>query len=83
MKRFISVLEAAKLLSISRVAVVQNIQAGKIPAQKVGKAYVIDRDEISLPSDREISEARKAFIFSSVKEVVQEYGEALRLLKDA
>lgn len=83
MKKFISVLEAAKILGISRVAVVQQIQAGKISAEKVGRAYIIRRDELSLPTDKEISDEQKEFITQSVQEVVKEYGEALRLLKDA
>ncbi len=83
MKKFISVLEAAKLLGMSRVAVVQQIRSGKLKAEKVGRAYIIDRDELPLPQDKKISEEQKIFISQSVKQVVKEYGETLRLLHDA
>ncbi len=83
MKESISVTEAAKLLGISRTAVIKAIQTGRIKAQKIGHMYVIQRSNLSIPSDATISNTQKRFIESSVDRVVKEYGETLKMLKDA
>ena len=45
-KEFFSTMEAAKILDISRVAVFQNIKAGKIKATQVGRNYIISKKEL-------------------------------------
>jgi len=45
-KEFFSTMEAAKILDISRVAVFQNIKAGKIKATQVGRSYIISKKEL-------------------------------------
>ncbi len=83
MKESISVTEAAQLLGISRTAVLKAIQVGRIKAKKVGNVYIIQRANLSIPSDTAISDIQKRFIESSVDRVVKEYGETLKMLKDA
>ncbi len=39
-------MEAAKILDISRIAVFQNIKAGKIKATQVGRNYIISKKEL-------------------------------------
>lgn len=82
MKKLISVQEAAKLLGISKVAVIKQIRAGKLKAEKVGNAFVIDRDELTVVNDIDISDEQKHSIEKAVKRTILEYGETLRLLKD-
>lgn len=82
MKKLISVQEAAKILGMSKVAVIKQIRAGKIKAEKVGNAFVIDRDEFTVISDRDISDEQKHSIEEAVQKAISEYGETLRLLKD-
>ena len=45
-KEFFSTMEAAKILDISRIAVFQNIKAGKIKATQVGRNYIISKKEL-------------------------------------
>lgn len=82
MNQFLSTSEAAHLLGISRIAVFQKIKAGHLPAQKVGRNYIINRDDLNLPSET-LSNNSKEFINKSVDKVIDDYGETLKLLKDA
>lgn len=45
MKEFFSVLEIADILKISRSAVLYNIKAGKLKATRVGKIYIVTRED--------------------------------------
>ncbi|NWF49784.1 MAG: helix-turn-helix domain-containing protein [Ignavibacteriaceae bacterium] len=44
MKEFFSVLEVAKMLQLSRSAVLYNIKTGKLKAMQVGKVYIISQE---------------------------------------
>lgn len=82
-KSYLSVAELAKLLGISRVAVFKRIRKGQIPAEKIGRSYVIsadDVDEISQKKPKALTEEQKETIRKAVKKVVDEYGETLKLL---
>ena len=82
--QFISVAQLAEKLGISRVAVFNRIKKGKIPAEKIGRAYAIPikvLDNILQDIEQEVTtEEKKADIDKAVKKVVKEYGETLRLL---
>ena len=69
--KLISVKQAAERMGYSRVHIVRLIHAGKIPAQKVGRNYVID--SVALEN---------MLINVPVDMVVQEYGEVLQRLGD-
>ncbi len=83
-KSFVSVAELAKVLGISRVAVFKRIKKGQIPAEKVGRSYVIAAaaaDEIVRGKGSQVLTAeKKEVIRKAVKKVVSEYGETLKLL---
>lgn len=79
-KEFISTIEAAKLLGISRVAVFKKIKSGQIKARKIGRNFVIDKKDISNIVKGVLSEKRKKEIEKVVNKTVREYGETLRLL---
>ena len=77
--RLISTTEAAKILGISRVAVFQKIQSGKIKAEKVGRNFVIDK--VLLIGDLEVpDENRKKEIAKVVSDVFKDYGEVIKKL---
>lgn len=78
--RFISTAELAKLLGISRIAVFQKIKSGKIKAVKVGRAFIIDKNDIPEILGNILSDEGKREIEEAVKKTVKEYGETLRLL---
>lgn len=83
MDEFISTTEAAKLLGVSRVTLFNKIKSGEIKAMKVGRNYIVPRQEIlDLQSAGDLSQAKKAEIDKGVARVVAQYGETLRLLKD-
>ncbi len=45
MREFFSVPEVARLLKISRSSVLYNIKAGKLKAARVGKIYIISKED--------------------------------------
>jgi excisionase family DNA binding protein len=79
-QKYISTMELAKLLGVSRIAVFKKIQSGKIKAFKVGKNYVIPIEEFMNAVGTFISEDKKDEINSIVKIAVKKYGKALDLL---
>lgn len=79
-KKFISTIELAKILGISRIAVYKKIKKGEIKAIKVGRNFVIDKKDLGNILGKELTEKEKKEIEKAVKKVVKEYGETLRLL---
>ncbi|MBN1258460.1 helix-turn-helix domain-containing protein [Candidatus Peregrinibacteria bacterium] len=76
MNEFISTTEAAKILGINRVTLFNWIKSGKIKAAKVGRNYIVHRDEV-----KNVGGDMKN-IDKGVARAVKEYGETLKLLKD-
>lgn len=81
-KKYLSTIEAAKLLGISREAVFKRIQTGRLPAIKVGRNYAIDPSDLG-HSTQEPSGAKKRAIEKAVTRAFREYGDALKKLGDA
>jgi excisionase family DNA binding protein len=81
-KQYISTTEAAKILKISRVTVFKKIKRGQIKASKIGRNFVIDRNELS-HSGGPLLQKEKYLIEQAVGKTVKEYGETLKLLGDA
>ena len=79
-KKLVSTSQAAKILGISRIAVFNKIRKGEIRAEKVGRNYVIRKDQLSIITGQELSEKEKNVIEKAVAGTVSEYGETLRLL---
>ncbi len=81
-KMFFSTPEVAKLLKLSRVAIFNKIKAGLIKAEKVGRNYLIPREEIEhfLSGHKKISPSEREEIKKSVQKAIEEYGEAIRML---
>jgi len=82
--KYLSVTELAKMLGISRVAVLKKIKKGQIEAEKIGNVYAISLEHVSdivqnIDSGILTEEKRKE-IDRSVEKTVKEYGETLRLL---
>lgn len=49
----LSVIEAAEKLGVSRWRVNQFIDKGRLPAQKVGRSYVIKESDLALVENRQ------------------------------
>jgi excisionase family DNA binding protein len=78
--KFISTSQLAKILGISRVAVYKNIKSGRIKAVKVGRNYVIDKQDLGGILGNQLTPRDKTAINRAVKRTVKEYGETLKLL---
>ena len=77
---YLSTSEVATILGISRVAVFQKIQAGLIPAEKIGRNYAVRAEDITRALEGTLTEERKKDIDEAVKKIVGEYGETLKKL---
>jgi excisionase family DNA binding protein len=77
---FLSTIEVAKLLGISRIAVFKKIKLGQIKAQKVGRNFVIAKSELPFLLKDSLGEIEKNQIEKAVAKTVAEYGETLKLL---
>ena len=83
MDNFLSTVEAAKILGLSRVTLFNKIKSGEINATKVGRNYIIPKEEImKLVQKDGLSQVRRDEIEQVVDRVIIEYGETLKLLKD-
>lgn len=79
-KEFYTVAELAELLGVSRQAVFKRIKEGKIQAEKVGRNYIIQKEEVNAALPTAMTPSLEKKIEQGVKQVLKEYGETLRLL---
>lgn len=79
-RNHITSVELAGLLNKSHVAIYKKIISGEIKARKIGRNYVIDKNDLPEILGDTLNEALKKRIDTAVKKVVKEYGEALRRL---
>ncbi|MFA6524304.1 MAG: helix-turn-helix domain-containing protein [Candidatus Paceibacterota bacterium] len=79
-KNYYSAPEIAKLLGVSRVAIFKKIKSGQIHAEKIGRNYIIPKEEYAAILGLVIPERRKRDIENAVERVVKKYGPALRKL---
>ena len=79
-KDFLSTIELAKILGVSRIAVYKRVKSGKIKATKVGRDFLIDKKDLESILGKELEEQKKINIEEAVKKTVEEYGETLKLL---
>jgi excisionase family DNA binding protein len=79
-KEFLSTIEVAKLLGISRIAVFKKVKNGEIKAQKVGRNFVIDKKDLPFLLGESLGNAQKEKIDKAVAKTISEYGETLKLL---
>lgn len=76
---YISTMEAAKILGISRMQVVRKIKSGEIKANRVGRSFVIPINELN-PIFKTSSADELRRIEKGVEKVVEEYGDVLKKL---
>lgn len=79
-KNHYSAPEIAKLLGVSRVAIFKKIRNGQIHAEKIGRNYIIPREEYEAILGLFVPERRKRDIENTVDRVIKKYGSALRKL---
>ena len=79
-KNYYSTMEAAKILRLSRVAVLKRVQNGKIKAERVGKNYIISHESLRETLGRSIGKEKKEDIEKALSKALAEYGEVFRKL---
>ena len=80
-KTLFSTLEVANILGVSRVTVFNRIRSGEINALKVGRAYLISKEELNrYLGKEELTEERKQEISQNIDLILSEYGKALKML---
>lgn len=79
-KKYYTVKELADIMKISRIAVFKKVQNKQIKAEKIGKTYIISKDEAGKILNNDLSERLKTEIEKGVSKVIKEYGETLKLL---
>lgn len=79
-KKYFSAPEIAELLGVSRTAVFKKIRSGQIHAEKIGRNYIVPKEEYEAILGIFIPDRRKKDIEEIVKRVVKKYGPALRKL---
>jgi excisionase family DNA binding protein len=79
-KKQYSTTEAAEILGISRTAVLKRITTGSLNAQKVGRNYVINHEDLLATTGGEVSDTQKNDIENAVRKAVQEYGDVFEKL---
>ena len=70
----------AKVLGISRIAVFKKIKSGRIKARKVGRNFMIRREDLPEVLGTSLGKNDKEIIERVVRKTVKEYGQTLRLL---
>ncbi len=79
-KDYVTSVELAKLLNLSHVAIYKKILGGKIKAKKIGRNFVIYKKELPSILGKELTKDITRQIEKAVKKVVEDYGEALKML---
>ena len=82
-KEYISTIEAARLLGISRIAVFKKIKKGALKAKKVGRNYAIAKQDLHAYQGFVLDDRTKREISRAVGKAVREYGETLKMLGHA
>jgi excisionase family DNA binding protein len=77
---FLSTSELAKMLGISRIAIFKKIRKGEIKATKIGRNFVIDKNDLGGILGNALNSVQKMEIDNAVSRTVEEYGETLKLL---
>ncbi|MFA5158312.1 MAG: helix-turn-helix domain-containing protein [Patescibacteria group bacterium] len=79
---YISTIEAAEILGLSRTQVFRLAKVGQIPAVKIGRNFAIKKSDLGIYSG-ELTTAQKKELDKGVDKIYKEYGEALKKLGDA
>lgn len=79
-KKYYTVQELADLLGISRIAVFNRIKRGTLIAEKVGRNYVISRENVGDLLLSDMTDKTKIEIEKGVSKVLKDYRETIELL---
>lgn len=72
-KQYFSIVEVAKIMHITREAVLKKIKTGRLKAFKVGRNYIITKTNLDVTLGSIVSLEQKDEIKGIVKKAVKEY----------
>lgn len=77
--KYLSVSQVSKIVRLSRTHVLRLIQKGQIPAERVGRSYIIP--ESGLPGIyRPLTDKEQLKVHEAVDKTFREYGDVIRKL---
>jgi excisionase family DNA binding protein len=79
-RQYFSTSEIANILGVSRIAIFKKIKTGALKAQKIGRNYMVTREELESALGHFVSESRKKELHRAVDRTMFEYGEAIKML---
>jgi len=79
-KNYFTVKELADLMGVSRVAVFNKIKLGKIKAEKIGRNYIIYKNNLPDVLNTSLTASDKNNIERGVRKVLHDYGDAIKML---
>lgn len=79
-KNTFSTNEVAKIIGISRQAVLKKIKNGQLSADKNGRNFIINKSDLPEILGNTLTAGKKEEIEKSVNKTVREYEETLKLL---
>ena len=77
---YITILQLAKILGLSTIAVYEQVEKGQISAIKIGGTFFIPQRDIADILGETLPEEDKKEIDLAIKKTVAEYGQVLKLL---
>lgn len=80
MNNYLSTGQLAKLLNVSRTAVLKKIKSGSVKAEKVGPNYIISKKEAEVALGLVVGEKGKKEIELVIKRGIKEYGSVIKKL---
>ncbi len=80
MNELLSTKEVAGILKVSRHAITKKIRSKKIKAFKIGRSYVITKEEVQKALGIMIGEESKREIDNAIKKAINEYKETFKKL---
>jgi len=81
-KKMYSTQEVANILKLSRIEIFRKIKSGKLKAEKVGRNYVIDQDDLLEALGKIVGASKTLRIESAVKRAIKEYGKTFKKLSE-
>jgi len=79
-KNYYTVKELADIMGLSRITIFKRIKAGKIKAEKIGRDYIIYKNDLKEMFSNNLTKDDKIIIKNALKIVLNEYGDTIRML---
>ncbi|HQL34488.1 MAG TPA: excisionase family DNA-binding protein [bacterium] len=79
-KNYYTVKELADIMGLSRITIFKKIKAGKIKAEKIGRNYIIYKNDLKEMFSNNLTKDDKIIIKNALKIVLNEYGDTIRML---